>query len=194
MLKDLNFDSTKNPKKNFYSVKFLDPKRVIEEIEINPGMKVAHFGCGAGFFTFSVAQKIGNEGNVYALDILEQKVEVVNSQAKVTGFENVQARRVNLEEKNGSGLDKESLDWVLIVNMLYQNENKEAVVEEAKRVLKKGGKILIIDWMILDSSMGPEMNSRVSKDKIIEIAHKNDLVVAKEFQASNFHFGLVLIK
>ena len=88
--------------RNNLAVKFLNPDKIISELEILPGMRVAHFGCGTGFFTFSVAKKIGESGLVYAIDIQSSKIETMQSQAKMLGLNNVDAYRANLEEKKGS--------------------------------------------------------------------------------------------
>ncbi|MDO9231610.1 MAG: methyltransferase domain-containing protein [bacterium] len=176
------------------AVKFLNPEEIILGLEILPGMRVAHFGCGTGFFTFSVAKKVGENGLVYAIDIQSSKIETMQSQAKMLGLNNIDAYRANLEEKKGSKIKNEDVDWVLIINMLYQNKKKQEVLEEAQRVLKVGGKILLIDWESRDRSLGPEMESRVSQDELAVIIEKSDLSIFKKISVSNFHFGLVLVK
>lgn len=177
-----------------YPIKFLNPKDIVSQLEISTGMKVAHFGCGTGYFTFAIAQKIGNEGTIYALDILEQKIAVVKSQARLYGLINITAKRANLEEREGSGIESDTMDWVIMVNMLYQNDKKSLIIGEAKRILKKGGRILLIDWNDLNNSIGPESGSRVSKEELIRIFRKNNLGIAKEIKVSDFHFGMVLVK
>lgn len=185
---------SKTSERTPYPIGFLNPQKIISSLEILPGMKIAHFGCGTGFFTFPIAEKIGENGTIYALDILEQKLEVIKSQAKLTGFHNIIAKRVNLEKKEGSNIEKESIDWVIIVNMLYQNSNKSHIIREAKRILKKDGHILLIDWNHLSNSIGPEKRSRVSKEELIKIARKHLLGIQKEIAVGDFHFGLILIK
>lgn len=194
MIQKSNLDSKEDAKKIPYAVKFLDPIEIINQLEILPDMTVAHFGCGTGFFTFPIARKIGENGKIYALDILEQKIEIIESQAKLEGLSNIIAKRVSLENEAGSKLENESADWIILTNMLYQNEKKDNIIKEAKRVLKNGGKILLIDWENLDSSIGPQMKHRVSKDELKEMIMKNDLSILKEIETSNFHFGWILKK
>ena len=69
---------------------------------------------------------------------------------------------------------------------------KEKVLEEAKRILKKGGKILIVDWKEEAADIGPER--KVSIEEIKKIAKKLELKVEREFEAGSFHFGLILVK
>jgi ubiquinone/menaquinone biosynthesis C-methylase UbiE len=177
-----------------YAVKFLNPEKIIASLDILPGMKIANFGCGTGFFTFPAAKKIGEGGEIHAFDILQEKIETIMSQAKLTGLANISAERVNLEEEKGTGLKNESVDWVLIINMLYQNKNKQAVLEEAERILRPGGHILIIDWEELDRSLGPEIKNRVSKDELLRIIERNKLAISEKINVSSFHFGWILTK
>lgn len=177
-----------------YGVKFINPDELINQLEFSPGMKIADFGCGTGYFAFPLAKKVGEEGIVYALDVLKEKLETVESQAKLKGLTNIIASRVNLEKEGGSKLEDESVDWVIMVNMLFQNSHQDIIIAEAKRVLKKGGKMLIIEWNEHDSSIGPEGKIKISKETLIEMAQKNDLAVSEELPVGDFHYGLVLVK
>jgi ubiquinone/menaquinone biosynthesis C-methylase UbiE len=177
-----------------FGVKFINPQAIIETLEITEGMAVGDFGAGTGYFTFPLAQKLGQSGVVYAIDILKEKIETIESQAKLLRFDNIVAKRANLELANGSKLTEASLDWVFLVTMLFQNKDKKTVMLEAARVLKKGGKILVIEWVMGDFSFGPARELRVSKEEIFELAQGADLSVGEEIEISDFHFGLILEK
>ncbi|MFA6047496.1 MAG: class I SAM-dependent methyltransferase [Parcubacteria group bacterium] len=176
--------------------KFLNPEKIVKEMEIKPGMIIADFGCGTGYFCFPLAQKVGKGGKIYAIDILNSKLETVASQAKLSGINNIITSRANLEATEGSKLQKESVDWVILVNMLFQNnsEGKKKIMQEAKRVLKKGGNILVIEWDKDKSTIGPEKTIRVSKDEMMRIAREYGLGIATEIPVSDFHYGMILAK
>jgi ubiquinone/menaquinone biosynthesis C-methylase UbiE len=177
-----------------YKINFLNPDEIISSLGLLPGMKIAHFGCGTGFFTFPTAGVVDEEGVVYAFDILQEKIETVASRAKLDGLYNVLAKRVNLEEEKGTGLETESVDWVFMVNMLYENEKKSKIIAEARRILKLGGKMLIIDWEDIDQSIGPNIKNRVSKEELEKIVGENKLAISQKIKVSSFHFGWILSK
>ena len=108
-------------REDFFQIKFVNPQAIVDQLEINPGMTVADFGCGAGFFSLPIAQKVVSEGRVYALDIIAAKLESVESQAKTLNLTNIITQRVNLEASEGSKLGAESVDWVIMKDMLFQN-------------------------------------------------------------------------
>jgi len=79
-----------------------------------------------------------------------------------------------------------------MTNLLFQCENKNLVLEEGKRVLKSGGRILIVDWKE-DSPLGPE-KGRISAKKVKETTKELGLKLKKEFKAGDYHYGLIFEK
>lgn len=179
-----------------FGVKFIDPPSIINKIGVAEGMWVADFGCGTGYFTFPLARKVGLGGRVYSFDILKEKVETIESQAKLMGLNNIIVKRANLELENGSKLESGTQDWIFLVNILFQipDDNKAAVLQEAKRALKVGGKILIIDWNQEDASFGPARNLKITEEEVAELAGKTDLSVLDGIKVGDFHFGIILAK
>jgi len=193
---------TKNPEENSGSsseaedlkVKFIDPSAVIAQMDLKQGETIADFGCGTGYFSIPLAQKIGEEGKVYSLDVVPEKLEAVESQAKTLGLTNLIVQRVNLENKEGSKLKAESIDWVIMKDVLFQNNEKNNMLEEAKRVLKPGGKVLLVEWKTEDTAIGPDQEIRISKEKALELINKCELGIEKEIAAGDFHYGYILTK
>ena len=191
MLINTNSREEEIDKGSFFTAKFIDPQDIVNQLDLKKEMIVADFGSGAGFFTLPIARKLEGSGAVYALDVVPQKLESVTSQAKAQGLNNIVTKRVNLENKNGSGLEKESMDCVVIKDMLFQNKNKGQIMEEAKRILKDGGKVLVVEWNSENFSIGPKKELRIYKESVIELAKKNNLRLWKEINAGNFHYGLI---
>lgn len=175
-------------------IKFINPQAIIDQLEIAEGAVVADFGCGTGYFVFPLAKKVGETGIVYALDVLAPKLEAIESQAKLSGLTNIVAKRVNLEKDGGSKLENDSLDWVILSNMLFQNQHKDVIIKEAARVLKPGGKILIVEWKKEDSTIGPQNNLKITKEEATKLSEESGLKLEKEIAVSDFHYGLVLAK
>jgi len=166
---------------------FLNPENIIEELDLSKRMIVADFGCGSGGWTIPVARKVRW---VFALDIQEEALSALRSKMRAERIFNIDALLANVEEK--TTLLSESCDFVLMTNLLFQVDDKKKVLEEGKRVLKKGGKILIIDW-IKDNPLTEEVEY-VDFEKIKNLAKDMGLKVEKEFKAGIYHQGLILVK
>lgn len=181
-----------SPMETSFAVSFVDPETLIRQIQVSPGSIVADFGCGSGYFALAFAKAVGETGKVFALDILPSALNAVASHAKSSGITRLMTKRANLERENGSGLDAESVDWVILKDILFQNKNKEVILREAHRILRPGGKVLLMEWRESDASVGPDVNLRISREKVLELASNIGFSMQKELQAGDFHYAFVL--
>lgn len=170
---------------------FLDPEEILNQLEIKDNMLAAEFGCGSGGFTIPLAERLG-QGLVWAIDILEAPLSVLKSRCISEKINNVKIVRGDLEREKGSTIPDSSLDLVVIPNVLFQSEDKGAIIKEADRTLKDRGVLVVIDWLS-DVGNGPE-GERVSVVGLKEIAQKLELKFEKEIDAGKYHFGLIFRK
>ena len=170
-------------------MEFLNPSEVLKQLNLKKNMVAADFGSGSGGWAFPLAKKL-EEGKVYAIDILEEPLSALRAKSKLEKIFNIETIKSNVEK--GSKLFSESCDLVLMTNLLFECEDKKKVIEEGKRVLKPGGKILVVDWK-LDAPLGPK-KSRVSAEEVKKIAEEIDLKLEKEFEAGSYHYGLLFSK
>jgi ubiquinone/menaquinone biosynthesis C-methylase UbiE len=172
---------------------FLHPEETVKQLNIKKWMKVADFGCGSGYFTLPIAKKLAHESRVYAADIIEEALESVRSRARLQGLFNIETVRCNLEELNGTGLGENSMDLVLLANILFQSQKKVDIIKEAKRVLKESGEMAIIDWKP-DQPMGPAKDFIVSLGAVKKIVEDEGLRFKRELAVDKYHWGLVFNK
>ncbi len=185
---------TNKYKKIRTAFRFANPEKIIEELKIKEGDVVADFGSGSGFFTLPLARKVGVKGVVYAIDVLPSALEAVAGQAHTFGLENIVIKRADLSVKRGSGLPDESLDCVILKDILFQNEEKKQILKEAYRVLKKGGKLLVMEWNETNFAMGPDLKKRVSIGDLMDIISAEGFSVSEPEEAGNFHYFLIGVK
>jgi len=172
---------------------FLKPEEVLKELNIKKGMTIADFGCGAGYFTIPMAELVDETGKVYAFDILKTALESVRSTAKARGLLNIQTIWSDLEILRSSKLEDSSVDLVLLANILFQSSKKDSIIKEATRILKKGGKMVVIEWK-KNQPMGPPEKLIVDENLIREMIEKEGLKFDKQFPAGERHWGMVFIK
>lgn len=167
---------------------FLEPNEVLRKIGFKGDEICADFGSGSGGWTIPLAKMV-KEGKVFAIEILPEPISALKAKVKDERLDNVEIFEADIESK--VPLEQESCDFVLISNLLFQVENKAKVISEAKRILRKGGKILIVDWKE-ESSLGPKEKVKISEIK--NLAKNLLLKIEDEFEAGKFHFGLLLKK
>jgi len=172
-------------------MEFLNPEKILNQIELKPNMIAADFGSGSGGWAIPLARKL-EDGKVYAIDILQEPLSALKSKANTEKIYNIITLRSDVESEKGSKLLPNSCDLVLLTNLLFEVEDKKKVIAEAKRVLKEGGKILIVDWE-KDNPLTQKIEW-VSIEEVKEIAKDLNLKIEKEFTAGLYHWGLILVK
>lgn len=173
---------------------FLDPLSIVEQFGIRDGMKVADFGSGGGYFAIYMAERVGSAGKVYALDILEEKLDNLRSKARSQGLENIETIRTNLEVIGGSSLLDSSQDLVLLANVLFQSRRQDDIIKEGARILKIKGELIIIDWNQGTGGFGPPDDLRSSPENMKTVAERQGLSFVRALDAGQFHFGLIFSK
>jgi len=171
---------------------FIKPEEILSQIDIRNNMNIADFGCGNGFFSIPMA-KISDQGYIYALDIMKDSLEAVEGKAKLENISNIETIHCNLESPNGSKLNNESIDLVLLRNILFQSQKKSEIVKEAKRVLKDNGNLVLIEW-IKDSSLAPKEGWLISKEESLQLLKSEGFDFEKELGMDNHHYGLIFRK
>jgi ubiquinone/menaquinone biosynthesis C-methylase UbiE len=90
-------------------------------------------------------------------------------------------------------LENESIDLLLTVNTLHEFDDRERMIEEMKRVVKKGGKLLIVDFMKKETGFGPPVEIRMSKAKAVKLFEAKGFTLVEKRDLS-YHYLLVFVK
>ena len=173
---------------------FTHPARNVVGIGITPGIKVADFGSGSGAYVLAIAKTLCNSGHVYAIDVQRDLLQRIKNESHKHGFKNVEVLWGDLENPGGSKIADGALDVVLVSNLLFQVTERSVVLEEALRILKPQGRLVIIDWSDSFRGVGPQPEDVVEKETALSLAVKTGLKLEKEFSAGAHHYGLIFRK
>lgn len=172
-----------------------DIDSILRKITIEENQKVAELGCGNfGFFVWPLAKLVGRRGEVYAVDILKSTLEEIKRQALKENLPQIKTIWSNLELFKATNIETSSLDCALLINVLYQSEKRTDIIREAIRLLKRNGKLLIVEWENTDSPLGPKPEKRVKLDSLKSAAPKLGLDIKESFVAGPYHYGIILTK
>jgi len=174
---------------------FSDPQQIVAELPLRPDMRVADFGAGSGHYALAAARKVGGDGRVYAVDLQKELLARLKEDSIREGMTNIDVLWGDIDETGGSRLASESVDAVIIANVLFQVEHRNKVAQEAMRVLKKKGVALVVDWLDSFGGLGPQSEDVISTDTSKEIFEKNGFIFKKEVEnAGDHHYGLIFTK
>ncbi len=173
----------------------LDYGQILQTIlQIQNGDVVADLGAGGGLPTMQAARLVGDQGQVYAVDVVKGSLSEIESKARMTGVHNIKTVWSNLEIVGATKINGGSLDFAMLFNVLFQSKKHYEILAEAARLLKVNGKLLVVDWSDTNQGFAPDNEMKVDQTQVIEYAKQNNMVLDKEFQAGKYHFGLIFIK
>ncbi|MCK9352139.1 MAG: class I SAM-dependent methyltransferase [Candidatus Paceibacterota bacterium] len=168
----------------------LNPEETIKPLLLRDDSKVADLGAGSGVFTLA-ATKFLYTGKVYAVDVQRGLLPLIASKIDSDHQKNVEIVWGNVEEPGGTKLKSGSIDAVIFANMLFQISRKDIAIEEIKRILKEGGKLLVVDWTGSFGNMGPREEDIVSKGSARDLFEKNGFVFVTDTPAGDYHYGMI---
>jgi ubiquinone/menaquinone biosynthesis C-methylase UbiE len=173
---------------------FMNPAQIIAACNVQHTDTVADFGSGSGVIARALAN-IVSKGQVFAIEVNREMVAHLTKELKHHSISNVYPIWGDIETIHGSTLDDKSVDMVVLSNVLFQLEDKNECVKEAIRVLKPGGRILVIDWTESYGGMGPAPHHVFSKDRAHELFIKHGCtVVSENIPAGKHHYAILFKK
>jgi ubiquinone/menaquinone biosynthesis C-methylase UbiE len=173
----------------------LDAGALLKKAGVAEKMKVADFGSGAyGHFVFPAAQMVGKDGTVYAVDILRPALEAISKKARQENMPNIITIWSDLEVFKATKIDAESVDVGLLINNLYLSRKRGEILRECVRMIKKGGRLLVVEWEETSSPFGPPPQERVKIDLLRTAGEKLGLRVNESFSAGQFHYAIIFTK
>ncbi|MDD3531000.1 MAG: methyltransferase domain-containing protein [Candidatus Pacebacteria bacterium] len=170
---------------------FSSPHENVLQLGLREGMKVGDFGTGSGHYARAAAAIVGYEGKVYAIDVQEDILKHLKLNTHEHHQDIISTVWGDIEKQGGSHLRDQSLDAVLLANTFFQAENRSGLLAEIKRVLKPGGKLMVVDWAGSYGGMGPAKEKVVSEHEAEDFFINGGLHKVKSFRAGPHHYGIV---
>lgn len=173
----------------------LDPQKIFSKIGLTAGMRVADFGCGrTGHFVFPAAKAVGERGMVYAVDILKEVLESIQSWIRSEGMDNIQTVWSDIEAYAKTPIPEKSLDVCFLVNVLHGLKDRVGTLKEAKRLLKDDGQLVIVDWEKKLGTLGPVEQNMMSIEKVVELITQVGLRSIDTMPVNDYHFCVICKK
>lgn len=183
------------PKINSGGNYLLDSNFILNKARIKEGDKIADLGCGAaGHFVFPASKLVGGKGTVYAVDIMKTVLTTIDKKIKEESLENIKTVWSDVESFGATDIASVTLDVILIIDTLYQSEQRAKFLKEAIRMLKTKAYLLVVEWKNTSTPMGPPKENRVEKESLKRGALKMGLTIEEEFEAGDNHYGILFIK
>ncbi|RME84145.1 MAG: methyltransferase domain-containing protein [Caldilineae bacterium] len=125
------------------------PSDIVRRSGIKQGMRVVDLGCGSGTFTLEMAKHVGENGEVFAIDIQPKMLQQLES--KLQKEENRAIKKL-IKVIEGSAykipLEDESIDVCCMISVLQEIPDRERALCEVRRILKPTGVLAVTEFII----------------------------------------------
>ena len=118
------------------------PGEIIALLRLSKGSTVADIGCHEGYMTMKLAKAVGATGKVYAVDVQQNRLDKLKSNAQANGLANIIATKGDYDNPH---LDVNSLDGALIIDTYHEMVDHDAMLQHIKSALKHNGRLVICE-------------------------------------------------
>ncbi|MCD6489977.1 MAG: class I SAM-dependent methyltransferase [Thermodesulfobacterium sp.] len=145
-------------------------------------------GCGDGYFSLEASLRLGKESKIIAVDIHKESLDKLEKEIKDKGIKNIEILMTDITKR--IPLEDESVDVYFMSNVLhgFDEEEKHKVINEAKRVLKKKGKIVVIEFKKEVTLVGPPIEIRISEKELSQLLERYGFQLERTYEISPYNY------
>ncbi|MGI2336583.1 MAG: class I SAM-dependent methyltransferase [Dehalogenimonas sp.] len=136
------------------------PELLVEVGRVKTGMVCVDLGAGTGTFTLPLAGLAGQTGKVYAVDDSRDLLDIIKGKNPPDNVDLIQA------DFTATGLDDAIADFCLAAFVWHETNAPEKLMAEAFRLLKPGGRLLVVEWRAEFDSPGPPQRIRIAPSRM----------------------------
>ncbi len=173
-----------DPKRDAYQ----KPHEVLMALNLKHGEVIADIGAGSGYFAFRLAEHVGKDGRVYAVDISPDMILHMNRRIRDLNVKNV---ITVLADPDDPLLPERSVDRFFFCESWHHIEKKPRYLELVKRMLKPGGEVVMIDFQKKELPVGPPLAMKIAREDLMRQMSSNGFRLLKEHKFLPYQYFLV---
>jgi len=149
------------------SFDLVDTRKLFDELRIRPGSVFVDLGCGRGEYASQAAARVGEEGKVYAIDLWEEGLVVLQTEAEFLGLHQMEVlvadicARIPLEDRSS-----DVCFLAAVLHDLVQEGCAGGVLDEARRIMQPEGTLAVVEFNKFDGHPGPSITVKLSPEEL----------------------------
>ena len=146
---------------------------LLRELGLKAGMTVADVGAGTGYYARRMAPLVGSDGQVLAVDVQPQMIEMLTALAKNAKLTNIKPVLGAVDDVK---LEAASVDVAIMVDVYHELEFPFEVMQSIVRALKPNGRVVFVEYRLEDPKVPIKLIHKMSEAQIRKEAVQHDLV------------------
>lgn len=162
--------------------------KVFEVLNLSQGIVFLDAGCGDGYFSVEVALRLGSNSKIITVDVHKESLEKLRKEIEERELSNIEILEADITKR--LPLEDKSVDIYFIANVLhgFDEDEKERVLKEAKRILKEGGKLVVIEFKKEPMTVGPPLEIRISEEELKRFLENLGFIFERSFNISLYSY------
>ena len=140
------------------------PRRLLAALELKPGQVIADIGAGSGYHTFRMAEKVGPEGKVLAVDIQKEMLDIIRQRMKKDKVANIEPV---LGTETDPKLPAGGVDLILLVDVYHEFAFPFEMTKAMVKSLKPGGRIAFVEFRREDEKVPILLAHKMTEKQVI---------------------------
>ena len=154
------------------------PRKLLEALNVERGQQVCDFGCGNGYHTLPLARAVGPRGKVFAVDIQQEMLDLLEERARPRGLENIESVLATLADPN---LPSRQLDLVLMVDVYHELAQPKVILQAIHTSLNKTGRLVLVEFRKEDPDVPIRPLHKMSQTQVINEIGANHFKLVGQF-------------
>ncbi|EAQ82736.1 class I SAM-dependent methyltransferase [Blastopirellula marina] len=155
-----------------------DCTTMVKQLGLKPGMIACDMGCGNGFYTLKMAEVVGAEGRVLAVDIQPEMLRLLQARAEEAEIKNVD--RI-LGDVHDPKLPAGQVDLILCIDVYHEFSHPVQMLAAMRESLKPTGRLVLVEFRAEDENVPIKPLHKMSKDQVNKELTANGFRLARQF-------------
>lgn len=154
------------------------PSKALDALDLKPGMVVADIGAGSGYYASRMAKRVAPGGRVYATDIQQGMIDLLERRIRLEGLANVTTVLGGMDDPK---LPPNSIDLAIMVDVYHELQQPQIFLQRLKGTFKPGGRLVLVEFRKEDP-----------KVPILEVHKMSVAEVKQELEAEGYVLDRVI--
>ncbi len=152
--------------------------KLLDELDIKPGQMIADIGCGIGYYSIPLAKRVGEKGQVFAVDIQQEMLNGLKQRALKAAVSNINFILGNAIDPK---LPEGKIDLVLLVDVYHEFSHPEYMLKAIRDSLKPHGRVALVEYRAEDPDVPIKELHKMSKSQILKEWLHNSFRLVEEY-------------